>query len=204
MRLGVQPDGAALRRVLIGVLQKVGNHALDLGRIEWKEPQFVVSQEIQGESALLKTGGPEPANFRKASVHVAFDELHAQFAGFEHTERQEVLNEVLQTLSAGKHIVHHFALARIERSEFLTLEKFDVAVQDREWSLEIVGGGSQSVGGLAGTIAQLFELAGDVIPRAGGGNLGRGSSFGQFVAGTRASGGGDWAFFGHRSHVIPK
>ena len=123
----VPPWGVYLRCIL----QQVRDHALDFRRIKSERSQLVIGQEIECQAALLKTPGPEPANFREAGVHVAFDELHAQFASFEHAERQEILNELLQALPARKHVAHHFALAIIERAEFLALQQFDVAVQ--EW-----------------------------------------------------------------------
>ena len=159
-------------------------------------------QEVQGETALLKPARPEAANLGETRVHVAFHELHAQFAGFEHAEGQKVLNEVLQALSAGKHVAHHFALAVIQRSEFLALQQFNVAVQDRQGRLEVVGGRGESVRGLAKTVTQLFELAYNIGGRAGRG-YSRRAGWRQAVFRTRASGGSGWAFVGHRSHGEP-
>jgi hypothetical protein len=50
----MQPDGAALWCVLRCIIQKIGDYALDLGRIECKWRQLVIGQEIQSEAALLK------------------------------------------------------------------------------------------------------------------------------------------------------
>src|SRR5208337_1158782 len=141
--------------VLARVLQQIGNHALDLRQIERKRRQFVVRQKIECQTALLKPGGPQPANFGKARVHVPFHKLHAQFSGFEQAEGQKVLDEVLQALSTQKHFTHDLALAVIERSELLTLQQLDVAVQNRQGRLQVMCGRGQSSRRLAQTIAQL-------------------------------------------------
>ena len=70
------------------------------------------------------------ADLGETGVHVCLLELHAQFSGFKHAVGQEILDEVLQTLPAGKHVLHHFALALVEKPKFLTLQQFDVAIQD--------------------------------------------------------------------------
>jgi len=64
----------------------------------------------------------------------------------------------------GKHVAHHFALALIERAEFLTLQQFNVAVENRQGRLKVVGGRCQSVRRLAETVAQVLPVRGPLRP----------------------------------------
>src|SRR5207253_9273876 len=62
VRLCMQPYRASRGRKLGGVLQKIRNHALHFGGIEWKGLQLVVSEKIERESFFLKTRRPETAD----------------------------------------------------------------------------------------------------------------------------------------------
>ena len=204
MGFGMQPDRAALGGVLARVLQKIGDHALDLRRIERKRRQLVVRQKIERKTAFMKTIGPETADFGKAGVHVAFHKQHAQLTRLEDGKSQEVLNEVLQALSAGEHISHDLALAIIERPELLALQQLDVSVQNRQGRFQIVGGGAQRVGGFAETVAQLFEFASDFERGAGSGSLRARVWRGAFLHRTGASKRHGWCFLRRRGHLDPK
>ena len=47
---------------------------------------------------------------------------------------------MLQPLSAGMHVLQDFPLPVVEAAKLFALQNLDVAVQDREWGLQIVGG----------------------------------------------------------------
>ena len=68
--------------------------------------------------------------------------------------------------------LQHFALAVAERAQLFALQQFDVAVQNRERSLEIVRGGGQRVGGALKALAQFLVFLQQVL-RAGDVAVGR-------------------------------
>ena len=72
---------------------------------------------------------------------------HLHLAGFENAVAQEILDKVLQTLPAGLHVAKNFALALVERAQLFVLQQLDVAVQNRERSLKVVGRRAQGIRG---------------------------------------------------------
>src|SRR6202007_1111434 len=104
---------STLRNEFEGILQQIGDHALQLRRIERKRRQLVVRQKIKRQSFFLKTRRPQAAYVRQAIVDVAHLEAHLQAAGFESAKGEEILNELLQPLAARLHIAQHFPLPLI-------------------------------------------------------------------------------------------
>src|SRR5437867_315916 len=88
---------------------------------------------------------PHATDLGKAGVHVAGLVLHLYLTGFKDAETEEVLDEMLQPLSAGIHVPQNFALAFIEGSELLTCKEFHVAVQNRQWSLQVMSCRGQGI-----------------------------------------------------------
>ena len=88
-------------------------------------------QKVKRQSLFLEAMGPEIADLRDAGVHVAGLVLHAQLAGFQYAVSQEILDEVLQALSAAAHIVQNFTLAFVQTPQLFALQQFDVARHDR-------------------------------------------------------------------------
>ena len=58
---------------------------------------------------------------------------------------KKVLNVTLQSLPIRMHVAKDFALAIVQVSQFLALQHFDVTVQDRQRSFQIVRGRGQRI-----------------------------------------------------------
>src|SRR2546425_10095925 len=101
---------------------------------------------------------PQTTDLGEAGVHVAGLVLHLHLAGLKHAEIEEVLDEVLQPLTAGIHIPENFALAFVKGSELLTCEQFHVAVQNRQGSLEVMSRRSQGIRSAQESLPQLGVL----------------------------------------------
>ena len=64
----------------------------------------------------------------------------------------------MQALPAGLHVPEDFPLPVVERSQLFILQQFDVAVQDGQRGLKVVGGRCQGIGGAQGALPQLVVL----------------------------------------------
>ncbi len=67
----MQPYGPAARRVIGSILQKIRNHPLYLGVVKREFFQFLIGQEVESKTLLLKTLRPHATNIRKASVEIS-------------------------------------------------------------------------------------------------------------------------------------
>jgi len=98
--------------------KQVGDHALQLGRIQGKLRQLVIRQEVKSQSLFLKASRPQAANIGEALVDVARRVMHFQAAGFEGAVGEEILNELLQALAAGLHVAQDFPLTLAQGPSF--------------------------------------------------------------------------------------
>src|SRR5437870_13155641 len=83
---------------------------------------------------------------------------HLRFAGLENAKTQEILNELLQPLTAGAHIVKNFTLAIVQRPELLALQQFDIAIENGKRSLQIMSRRAQGVCGAQKPLTKLGVL----------------------------------------------
>ena len=84
--------------------------------------------------------------------------MHAQPADFEGAVGQKILNKILQPFAAVAHVLQHFTLSLADRTQFLAMQELNISVQDGQWCLEIMGGGSECIGCALKTFAQFFVL----------------------------------------------
>ena len=136
--------------------EEIGDHTFELRRIEGKRGQFVVGQKIQRQALLLKSIRPHTADFGQAVVNIAGCELHAQPAGFKSAVGQEILNKLLQPLSAGLHVAKDFLLAFAQWAKFLALQQLHVAIQDRQGRLKIMSCRAQGIGSALKTLTEFL------------------------------------------------
>ena len=117
VRFRVQPDRSTCRRELRCIFEQIGNHALNFWGVKREAgplfhwPKNTKPNRSAGNGATRD--GILPTDTRLCRRLV----LHSQFAGFKNGVRQKVLNEILQSLSAGVHVTDDVALPLIERAE---------------------------------------------------------------------------------------
>ena len=63
-------------------------------------------------------------------IQIAGLVVQLDFARLQHAERKEVLDEMLQAVSAGMHVAQHFALAVVQRAQFFSAQQFDIPIQN--------------------------------------------------------------------------
>ena len=200
MRLSMQPYGPAARRVFGSILQKIRNHPLYLGVVKREFFQFLIGQEVESKTLLLKTLRPHATNIRKASVEISNFIVQLDVAGFEHAEGQKILDEMLQPMTTRVHVTEHFALAVVQWAQFFAAQQFDIPIHDRQWCFQVVCGRGQGVGGPGKALAKL----GVFLCQFFGISLGR-EVFLQRLLGRpgrsfRIPGSGDTAVFRWRNH----
>ena len=120
---------------------------------------------------------PQAANFGQTGVEVGRLEVHLHLAGFENAEAQKVLDEVLQALPAGAHVAQDLALPLVQSAQLLALQELDVAVQNGQRSLEVMGGRGEGIGGALKSLLQLGELLQQILATA----RGRGKCLGRVL-----------------------
>src|SRR5438105_10636107 len=101
---------------------------------------------------------PQATDLGETRVHVAGLILHLHLAGLEYAEIEEILDEVLQPLTAGIHIPKNFALAFVQGSELFTGQQFHVSIQNRQRSLEVMSRRSQGIRSSQESLPQLGVL----------------------------------------------
>ncbi len=93
-------------------------------------------------------------------------ELHSKSARFESAVSQEILDELLQALSALAHVLQDFALAIADRPQLLAVKQFDVSVQNRKRRLQIVSCRTERVRRAMQSLAEFLVFVQQVL-RAG-------------------------------------
>jgi hypothetical protein len=89
---------------------------LDLGGVEKKGRQLIIGEKVERETPLLKAIRPETADFRETGIHIALLVGDTHLACFQNAEAKEILDKVLQALTAGAHVAEYVTLAIVERS----------------------------------------------------------------------------------------